>query len=354
MRRVLFLVAAVAAAPALPAAPGGEAGARRARVLMGTTCTADVQAADDEAAGAAAAAALDEIERLEGVLSTWRDDAEMSRVNAAAQSGEGALTPELAAALELALAQARRTGGAFDPAIGALVDAWDLRGAGRVPDADRLRAARAASGHERVRLDAANGRLSFDAPATWIDTGGFGKGLALDRAAGAAVRAGAISGLLDFGGQLLAFGPVPEGGWPVAVADPRDRERPALVLALHGGSASTSAQSERFVEVAGRSIGHVLDPRSGMPVGFRGSATVVAPTGAEADALSTALLVMGPREGLRFARRQGLCAGFLVPAPREGREVLVLRATPSFLALHRAADPAVLPTRAPSSRSLPR
>ncbi len=332
-----------------------EATATRVRLLMGTTCRAEMVAETEELAAAAAEGALDEIARWESLLSTWRPEADMARANAAASAGVAPLSRDLARALEFALAQARATGGAFDPVVGALVDAWDVRGAGRVPSAAELELARAASGSRVARLDVAGRTLEFTARGAWIDTGGFGKGLALDRAALAARQAGATAGLLDFGGQLLAFGARRGTDIAIGVADPRDREEPVLLLALREASASTSAQSERSLDVAGRAVGHVLDPRTGEPVAFSGSATVVAVTAAEADALSTALLVMGPRAGLAHAREHRLCAGFLVPASREGREVLLLRATPSFLALVKAAAPDVFVRGAsPERRSLPR
>jgi thiamine biosynthesis lipoprotein len=342
------------AVPALAAwavASVADAGsARRSRVLMGTTCTVDAEAATDEVAAAAAVAALDEVARLERVLSTWDPAAEMSLANAAASAGEARVSRELADSLSYALEQSRRTRGAFDPVIGALVDAWDLRGSGREPSRQELAAALRATGHELVTLDARAGSLRLAQPAAWIDTGGFGKGVALDAAAGAASRAGATAALLDFGGQLLAMGASDGTGSGVAVADPRERSRPVLELALRQGSASTSAQSERFVEVGGRRFGHVLDPRSGRPLAFDGSATVVAGTAAEADVLSTALLVMGPAAGLRFARRESLCAGFLVPDPRGGG--LRLRATESFLSLVTSAAPDVSVRGPASSTSL--
>lgn len=326
LRMILNILApSMTVLPLLLALGAPPAEATRVRVLMGTTCSAQVRAADEASAEAAATAALDEIERLEGVLSTWRDDAELARANVAARTGEAPLSPELARALDAALLHARRTRGAFDPSVGALEDAWDLRGAGRVPTRAELRSAREATGFDRVRLDAAARTLRFDRPSTWLDSGGFGKGLALDAAARVLRERGVSSALVDFGGQVLAMGEAAT----VGVADPRDRARPALEIALRDASASTSAQSERFVTVGARRFGHVVDPRTGRPVSFRGSATVVGPDAFEADVMSTALLVMGPREGLELARAEGLCAGFLVP--RGSR--LLLRATPSFLAL---------------------
>jgi len=109
--------------------------------------------------------------------------------------------------------------------------------------------------------------------------------------------------LWNFGGQVLALGaPAGEAGWRVPVAHPSRREEPVMELVVRDRSVSTTSQSERWVEAEGERIGHVLDPRTGRPVPARGSVTVVASDPLVADVLSTALFVMGPEEGMRWAR----------------------------------------------------
>jgi thiamine biosynthesis lipoprotein len=141
----------------------------------------------------------------------------------------------------------------------------------------------------------------------WLEEGGFLKGHALDRVREKLVEGGAGSGLLDFGGQLLAWGRAEA----VAVADPTDRQRPRLTFPLANASVSTSGTSER-----GR---HLLDPRTGQPCEAWGSVAVVRPTGLEADVLSTALYVMGPTLGLAWAEAHGVAAAFL---PNDGPVLL--------------------------------
>jgi thiamine biosynthesis lipoprotein len=147
----------------------------------------------------------------------------------------------------------------------------------------------------------------------WLDTGGFGKGVAL-RAAEEALRAAGISSaFLNFGGQVLALGTVDGEDRIVTVAHPSLRDEEVLRLKLRDRSASTSSQSERWVEVAGRRLGHVLDPRTGEPVAAWGSVTVVAEDPAVADMVSTALLVLGPEAGARWAEdRRDLGVLFLI------------------------------------------
>lgn len=289
----------------------------REAALMGTTLRVRV-AAERVAGIAAIEQAFDAVRRVDGLLSTWRDDSEIARLNRAPVGAPVTLSFELHAFLREAARWSRQTAGAFDPAVGALVDAWDLRGAGRVPSPERLEAARDASGLERFGLsDDGPVAVRRDA-AAWLDTGAFGKGIAL-REAGRALRAAGIrSALLNFGGQVMALGPEQGEEWTVPVAHPSRRTEPVLSLRLRGRSASTSSQSERSLGAGGRRIGHVLDPRSGRPVDGWGSVTVVAEDPAVADMVSTALLVMGPEAGRRWAEdRQDLGVLFLIE--RDGR-----------------------------------
>lgn len=260
---------------------------------MGTTLRAEV-AGPRAVVLEVSEEALAEVEQWEAILSTWRRGAELARVNRAPTEGCVPLSPALASALARAGEWVELTGGAFDPAIGALVDAWDLRGAGRVPTAAELEAARAASGWSRVAIEAGN---CLRRPAgLWLDSGAFGKGLAL----GAALRvleARGLDGMLDFGGQVAIAG----RPRTVEVADPSHRHRPGASLSGIAGSAATSAQSERRVIVDGVAYGHLLDPRTGRPAPDWGSVTAVAADPFVADVLSTALFILGPDSALAWA-----------------------------------------------------
>lgn len=243
----------------------------RAQYLMGTVCEISAPAtADSDAAFAEGA-------RIEAMISTWRDDSELSRVN----RGEGAPSPELAALLRQADAWRDRTGGAFDPRLGELIALWGTRAEGRVPSREEIASAR----------------------RTTYEEGGFGKGYAIDRML---ARLGAADAIINFGGQLAV-----RGAHRVVVADPEDRRKPVLELTLRDASLSTSSGSEKTFTAAGRRFSHILDPRTGEALPTRGSVSVIAGDAFTADVLSTALYVMGPEEGLRWAREHGVTAIFI-------------------------------------------
>lgn len=257
---------------------------------------------------AASEAAFAEADRIERACSTWQPGSAWSRLNAA---GGGELDPEWTRLLAEAKAWSVRMDGAFDPVLGRLVEAWGARRGGRVPAAAELDAARRASGIAHLEIQGTEVRLSGGA---WLEEGGFVKGYALDRMAGLLKARGVVSAVLDFGGQLLAFG----SPRTVSVADPARRNRARLSFQLKDASLACSGDSER-----GR---HLLDPRTGRPCEPWGEVAAVAPDGFEADVLSK-LFVLGPDRGLAWADAHGVAAAFLpaTGAPRFSR---------AFRALH--------------------
>lgn len=295
--------------PALVAAQGTAPSLERMVLTMGTELRLHLEGKGD--LSRASEAALAEAARIEGACSTWDPASSWSGLNAAG-GRPVALKAEWLALLSEMKAWQVRTAGAFDPALLALVRAWGLREGGRSPEAGVLAEARRAAGAHLLELDPTTGTARLAHPAAGVEEGGFLKGYALDRMRHAV---GSATGLLDFGGQLLAWG----RSVPVSVADPLDRQRPRLSFHLHNASLSGSGTSER-----GR---HILDPRSGERCPSWGSTAVVAPKALTADVLSTALYVLGPDAGLAWAERHGVAAAFLL---NDGG----LRMTRAFRSLH--------------------
>ncbi len=258
----------------------------REAYTMGTRLALEVRGPGAAAAAESVQAA---VRRVEDLLSTWRDDTELSALNHAPMGEDHPVSPALFAVLKEVGDWVRATDHAFDPAIGALVDAWGLPGEGGTPSSSELAAARSAASWDLFVVKPSERTVTRTTPDVWIDAGAFGKGLAL-REAAEALRAAGGSGTLNFGGQVLVVGTRPVA---VGVAHPRVRDRTVATLTLTDASVATTSSSER-----GR---HVLDPRTGRPVADWGSVTVVAEDPMVADLLSTALYVMGPDAGLAWA-----------------------------------------------------
>lgn len=273
----------------------------RRLALMGTTLDLEVTAASRAQALEASEAAVRAIEAAERRLSTWRFDTELSRLDRAAPEVPVSISPALARDLSAALDCARDTGGAFDPTVGPLVEAWGLRQGGRRPSETEIETARRATGFTGLRLAtaAAGQATALRANASLsIEEGGFGKGAGLsDALAALSMAPGVSSAILDFGGQVAILGGHPA---QVVLADPDRRERQVLELSIDRGSLSTSGNGERGVVIDGERIGHLLDPRTGRPASDFGSLTVWAADPLRADCLSTGLYVLGAEAALAW------------------------------------------------------
>ncbi len=277
----------------------------RARSAMGTVLEIDAFGADRISTEAAVTAAFQAVDEVERRLSNWRADSELSLVNAS--SRPFSLSARTWHSLSLALSLARETDGAFDPTVGAITEALGLTG--REPDPRRARPE--AVGWQKARLDTRTRTLFFATAGGSIDSGGFAKGEALDRALLELHRDGVGIARLNFGGQISLVGTA------TAVARRQDLDEVSVALPRSGSSRELCRFSpgDRSVSTSGVSErpGHIVDPRTGTAVPFAGSVTVVADTGTRADALSTALVVLGPRAGISFADRRGIAALFVVP-----------------------------------------
>jgi thiamine biosynthesis lipoprotein len=272
--------------------------------VMGTFFTATAYAADSSSARAAVAAAGRAVFRVDSLMSTWKPESEISRLNARAGSGEWqALSPETLEVLLASAALARASAGAFDITVGPLMHAWGFRGGERRPPAPGvLDSVRALVGQELVEVDSAGSRARLTRAGAAVDLGAIAKGYALDRAAAAMRGAGADAGLVDLGGNVVVFGPPPGGReyWTVGVLDPRNPAGTIGEVQLREGSVATSGDYEQFFEVAGVRYSHIMDPRRGEPARGTVQVTVIAPTGVQSDGLSTTLFVLGPQHGRAF------------------------------------------------------
>ena len=304
--------------------------AERTLYLMGTRVSLVTRAAGRPDAIRRLEAMVVALERGEAELSTWRQDSAISEFNRQPIGQPWHAGAELCRLFEQLEAWQGGTHGAFDPAIGSLIDVWDIHGRGVVPDDQALTRARAHSGWDRIRLDRRGCMLTRTADVR-IDVGGFGKGAALDRVR-ASVEPGA-SWLIDLGGQVMAGGASGNTpAWRIGIAHPADRGYAVGEIELREGSLATSAGSERDLVVRKARIGHILDPRTGRPVTRAGSVIAWHASALAADILSTALYVMGSAEGLAWAEAHGLAACFLETLDRDFRAPVILRCSPAFSA----------------------
>lgn len=266
---------------------------------MGTDLVIDVRGSDRALLAAAVDAAVAEMRRIEDLMTTWRPSP-LRALNAAAGEGPQPVEPELAAIVGRSCAVAELTGGAFDPTFMAVGRLWDFKAEAPVlPDAEALRRALACVGAGRVGVDP--DAMTVDLPRGMaIGLGGIAKGYGVDRAMRVLRERGVRHAVVNAGGDMKVLGRDVGEAWEVAIKHPRDRERAIAVLRVSNSCVVTSGDYERFFEIEGKRYHHILDPRTGYPSRGCIAATVVGPSAELADALATAVCVLGPEEGLEL------------------------------------------------------
>lgn len=263
------------------------------RLCMGVPTRVVLYAETRGAAEGAARRAYARIGEIEDALSDYRAGSETNRVNAVAGGGAVRVGPDLVAVLERALEIARATGGAFDPTMGPAVALWRrVRDGGPEPSAAEIDAARELVGWQRVEVDTRAGTVRLARAGMRLDFGGIGKGYASSEAVRVLRDGGFHRCVVALAGDVSAWdGPPGMPGWRVAVGPAGGSIGGAIWLKR--ASVSSSGDAEQTVAEGTNRRGHIIDPRTGVGSGRRGWVTVVAATGAEADALATAVFLLG-------------------------------------------------------------
>ena len=257
------------------------------------------------------------VQRVDQQMSPWRADSDLMRLNRAPVDTWVDLPAELLEVLTCALDIHRLSAGAFDPGVGALVDAWGFGAVRDAPDAAAIHTARQAAQcttHQALALDRSAGRIRKCAPLQ-LDLCGIAKGYAVDRVAAGLQQHGLQHALAALDGELRAVRCQASGEpWPVALERPESGRRAVhSVIELQDLAVATSGDYRRYLQVGEARLAHTMDARLSAPVNNNvASVTVLASSCMHADAWATALLVAGAGDGLALAQRMGLDALFLL------------------------------------------
>ena len=271
---------------------------------LGTDVQIILYAANREQAEAALRAAFARIEQLDQVLSDYKESSEARQLGRLAPMQQPhPVSEDLWRALRVSQFVSQKSRGAFDVTVGPLSRLWRrAHRQGELPSLQRLSAARDAVGYRFLRLYPRSQSVALSRPAMRLDFGGIGKGMAADAALREIIRKGVRSALVDCGGDIsLGDAPPRSAGWRIGVAslDPDEAER---VIQLANVGIATSGDAHQYVEIMGTRYSHIVDPRTGLGLTTRSSVTVIAVDGMLADAIASAVSVLGPRRGTRLAR----------------------------------------------------
>jgi len=270
--------------------------------------------------------AFDEVDRIDRLMSHYKPDSPLSRVNREAAHHPVAVDPELFDFIAEAMRYQHDSGGAFDITVGPLMKAWGFfRGEGRLPSEQELAAARRLVGGDHVILSPASRTIAFDTSGVELDLGGIAKGYAVDRVVGLLKRRRIEAALVSAGGSTIYALGAPPGrdGWTVSIQDPIESRKSAFTVHVRDRAVSVAGTSEKSFEAGGVTYSHIMDPHTGAPAQGVLGVVVLARTGTEGDALDDALFVLGPERSQTYLNRlHGTEAWFFVPDQRRSWSIV--------------------------------
>ena len=292
------------------------------RLLMGTFARIVAVAANSSTAKKCIEAGFEQLEMVNNSMSDYEVDSELSRVNRRAYEGAVKVSEPLFEVLQRSVAFSRETNGAFDVTVGPVVDLFRSAGKkGVATGEEEIAQTRLKTGFEKLKFDEQNRTVKFAVDGMRLDLGGIAKGYAIDKAVEAMQECGAVGGMVDVGGDIRCFG-VPAGGkehWLIGLQDPNDTKevigtcKTLLALKLSDAAIATSGDYRRFTLIDGKRYSHIVNTKAGYSGGLT-SVTVISKNATDADALATAVSVMGAEKGIALIEAMPGAEAILIPS----------------------------------------
>ncbi len=280
---------------------------KQTRMIMGTFAEVSVYSSDENTAGKAIEEALNEMERMDNIMSNYKNDSELSRLNRKAAKSPFPCQRELLGVIEQSQYYSEFSNGAFDITVSPIVALWGFfNDKGHIPSDKEIQKLLPAVSYKNIVINKNNypkkpNTISFKNTHTEIDLGAIGKGYAVDKALEIIKTHGISNACINLGGNIYVLGtPADKNAWKIGIQHPRDKNEILGYLELKDEATATSGDYERFFEINGKRYSHIIDPRTGKPVSGTIAVTIVAPTSTDVDALSTSVFVLGPEKGLKL------------------------------------------------------
>ncbi len=267
---------------------------------MGSDFDITVVAKDSVTANGFIEIAIDEISRIEKVISSWNPTSQTSEINRNAGIQPIKVDEEVYQLIERAIGISKLTDGAFDITYASMDRIWTFDGSmTQLPSEEAIKMSVSKVGYENIILDQKKQTVFLKIPGMKMGFGAIGKGYAADKAKALLIKKGVVSGIINASGDMNTWGKQPNGNpWKVAITNPLDKHKAFAMLPISEGAVVTSGNYEKFVTLNNKRYSHIIDPRTGYPSSGILSVTVFAPKAELADALATSVFVMGKEVGL--------------------------------------------------------
>lgn len=273
---------------------------KRILKLMGSRFDIMVVASDSVEANSYIDIAVEEISRIEKLISSWDKNSQTSQININAGIKPVKVDLELLELIERAIGISKLTDGAFDISYASMDQLWKFDGSMvGMPSEAEIKSSVDKVGYQNIIIDKVSQTVFLKLPGMKIGFGGIGKGYAADKAKSLLRKKGVIAGIINASGDMNTWGRQPNGKyWNVAITNPLDKKKSFALLPIKQGAVVTSGNYEKYVNLGGKRYSHIIDPRTGYPSSGILSVTVFAPKAELADALATSVFVMGKDVGL--------------------------------------------------------
>lgn len=304
---------------------------KQTRMIMGTFAEVSIYSNDEKTAGKAIDEALNEMERMDHIMSNYKDDSELSQLNRKAAKLPVACNRELLDVIEQSQYYSELSDGAFDVTIFPLVALWGFFDEkGHVPPNKEIERLLPAVSYKNIVINKGSdpqkpGTVFFKNAQTQIDLGAIGKGYAVDKALEVIKKFGVDNACINLGGNIYVLGTPPgKNAWKIGVQHPRNKGEILGYLELKNEATATSGDYERFFEIGGKRYSHIIDPKTGMPVSGTISVTIVAPTATEVDGLSTTVFVLGYEMSLALIKKVSGADALIAYEGKDGKIAIAM------------------------------